>query len=190
MELYKANATKARRGIREAHGANLGSHYQRSTFSNLTHLMILDLLQSRETDSSARGAASSKLFDSWNQYGPLLTRIMAQEKIKPMATITLQRNTVDVGSGNAGLLSLGELPAAVKNESLTWVPVRLYSSGQGGLQAPLDSPEERYPIAWEVVIDEVYFDGEKLPRSTLTPPSISISALIDTVCCCLQIGTH
>lgn len=30
-------------------------------------------------------------------------------------------------------------------------------------------------------IDDVYLDGEKLPRSTLSPPGIALSALIDTV---------
>lgn len=40
---------------------------------------------------------------------------------------------------------------------------------------------QQYPIAWEVFVDDVFLDGEKLPRSTLSPPSIALSALIDTV---------
>ena len=38
-----------------------------------------------------------------------------------------------------------------------------------------------YPLAWEVALDDVYLDGVKLPRSTLSSSSISLSALIDTV---------
>lgn len=59
----------------------------------------------------------------------------------PMFTVTLQRDTVDVG-GNAGILSIGELPGGVKNESLTWVPVRTYTSAETRLPPPLDSPNE------------------------------------------------
>jgi len=35
-------------------------------------------------------------------------------------------------------------------------------------------------MTWEVALDDVYLDGEKLPRSTLSSSSISLSALIDT----------
>lgn len=62
----------------------------------------------------------------------------------PMFTVTLQRDTVEVG-GNAGILSIGELPGGVKNESLTWVPVRTYSKAESRLSPPLDSPNEVCP---------------------------------------------
>jgi hypothetical protein len=39
---------------------------------------------------------------------------------------------------------------------------------------------EVYPISWEIFLDDVFLDGERLPRSTLSSP-ISPSALIDTV---------
>ncbi|KAK7062691.1 hypothetical protein VNI00_000179 [Paramarasmius palmivorus] len=94
---------------------------------------------------------------------------------------------IDIG-GNAGILSIGELPSGVKNESLTWVPLRTYPPEEGGLNGPPDSPGEVYPIAWEIPIDDVYFDGEKLPRSTLAAPDISLSALIDTVSSIKGIG--
>lgn len=97
----------------------------------------------------------------------------------PMATITLQRNTVDIG-GNLGMLSIGELPSGVTNDSLTWTPVRGYPTDQGGLAAPADSPGELYPIAWEIPLDDVYLDGVKLARSMLST-DISLSALLDTV---------
>lgn len=38
-----------------------------------------------------------------------------------------------------------------------------------------------YPLTWEIMIDNVYLDGEKLPQSTLVSSSIGPSALIDTV---------
>jgi len=38
-----------------------------------------------------------------------------------------------------------------------------------------------YPMTWDVPIDDVLLDGQKLPRSTLSSPNISLSALIDTV---------
>src|SRR5260221_8531739 len=38
-----------------------------------------------------------------------------------------------------------------------------------------------YPITWEVMIDNIYFDGESLPMSTSTPSATGLSALFDTV---------
>ena len=53
----------------------------------------------------------------------------------------LQRDTIDV-SGNNGALTIGKLPDGVDNSSLTWVPVRLYSPGNGGLSPPTFAPGE------------------------------------------------
>ena len=39
-----------------------------------------------------------------------------------------------------------------------------------------------YPLVWEIAIDDVYFDDALLPRSVLSSPEITLSALIDTVC--------
>jgi len=58
--------------------------------------------------------------------------------------ITLSRDTIDI-SGH-GQLTLGKLPDGVDNSSLTWVPVRLYSSDEGGLRSPTFAPNEVYPL--------------------------------------------
>jgi hypothetical protein len=97
-----------------------------------------------------------------------------------MITITLQRDSVEIG-GNIGMLAIGELPEGVNNESLTWAQVRGYPISAGGLPAPADSPNELYPVTWEIPLDDVYFDGRKLPQSTLSSPNISLTALVDTV---------
>jgi len=78
------------------------------------------------------------------------------------------------------MLSIGEMPSGVSEDKLTWVPLRNYSYDEGGLPSPPDSPYEVYPIAWEVMIDDVYFNGERLPRSNISSPFIQLSALIDT----------
>ncbi|EAU86678.2 hypothetical protein CC1G_07336 [Coprinopsis cinerea okayama7 len=120
------------------------------------------------------------LLNSFNTLGSFITRLILESRLDlPMVTVTMQRNTIDVG-GNVGLLSIGEMPPDVSLDELTWVPVRAYSYAEGGLPAPQNSPLEEYPIAWEVMIDDVYLNGEKLPRSTLSPPSIQLSALVDT----------
>ena len=67
-----------------------------------------------------------------------------------MFTITLQRDSVDIG-GNIGILSLGKLPSGVNNDSLTWVKARGYTTG------------DLYRIAWEVPIDDVWPDGQVSP---------------------------
>ncbi|KAI0059646.1 acid protease [Artomyces pyxidatus] len=118
--------------------------------------------------------------------GPLLSRLaMSGELDQPMFSIMLQRDTIDV-SGNNGDLTIGSLPDGIDNSSLTWVPVRLYNSKDGGLTPPTFAPNEIYPLRWEIDIDAVYLDGQKLPESTLTGKGLSktdkgtVSALIDT----------
>lgn len=36
-------------------------------------------------------------------------------------------------------------------------------------------------MAWEIPLDDVWFDGVKLSRSKMSSPNISLSALVDTV---------
>lgn len=124
---------------------------------------------------------TSQMLQSFATTGPLIPRLVESNAISsPMYTVTLQRDTVDIG-GNIGMLSLGGLPNGVKNDSLTWVGVRRYTTSEGGMAAPPDSPSEVYPMAWEVYIDAVYFDGQKVPQSSLASSSLRTSALIDTV---------
>lgn len=73
-----------------------------------------------------------------------------------MITITLQRNTLELG-GNMGMLSIGELPEGVKNESITWVPVARYGTERGGLAPPSDALNE---------VSKIQPSGRKY----LTPP--------------------
>ncbi|TFK52169.1 acid protease [Heliocybe sulcata] len=109
-----------------------------------------------------------------SENGPLLSRLaMTGQLDQPMFTVTLQRDTFDVG-GNPGVLTVGKLPDGVDNSSLTWVPVRLYAPRQGGLDAPSFAPDE-------VEIGGVYLDGQRLADSTMTGVSAgTVSALIDT----------
>lgn len=117
---------------------------------------------------------------SFASNGPLLPRLILTGAIaSPVVAISLQRNTVDIG-GNQGMLSIGELPAGLAMEDLTWVPLRGYTTAEGGLPAPEESPNEIYPITWEVAIDDVYFDGQKLSRSSLTASNVTLTALLDT----------
>ena len=53
----------------------------------------------------------------------------------------LQRDMIDV-SGSNGALTIGKLPDGIDNSSLTWVPVRLYKPGDGGMNPPTFAPDE------------------------------------------------
>ncbi|KAJ6607703.1 aspartic peptidase domain-containing protein [Mycena sp. CBHHK59/15] len=151
----------------------LSSNYGTRFFPDLGNL----LLGRKRAASSAE--LTNAVLRSYPTEGPAVTRLVTTQALAaPMFTVTLQRDTVDIG-GNAGVLSLGELPASVQNSSLTWVPVRKYPASQG-LNPPADSPNEEYPIAWELFIDDVYLDGVRLPRSNLSASTIKLSALIDT----------
>ncbi|KAF4621635.1 hypothetical protein D9613_012568 [Agrocybe pediades] len=120
------------------------------------------------------------VFKSYSTIGPFLPRLVELGMLsRPMFSITLQRDTIDIG-GNMGMLSLGELPNGVKDANMTWVPLRLYTEEEGNLPAPPNAPKEVYPITWEVMMEGVYFDGELLPQSNLYSSSIKLSALMDT----------
>ncbi|KAH9849941.1 acid protease [Lenzites betulinus] len=122
----------------------------------------------------------ASVVDTFPTLGPLLTRLVTWNILqRPLVVATLQRDTVSL-SGNDGTLSLGALPFGLSDSELSWAPVRAYSVAEGGLSPPADSREEVYPLAWEIPLDDIYFDGIKLPRSSLSLPSISLSALIDT----------
>jgi hypothetical protein len=130
----------------------------------------------------ADSKTSDDSISSISTNGPLLSRLaMSGELEDPMFAVTLQRSTVDIGG--KGQLSIGKLPDAVDNSSLTWVPVRLYKPEEGGLQPPTFAPNEVYPFRWEVDIDGVFLDGQRLADSTIPSRGVSstrTSALIDT----------
>ncbi|KAJ6481460.1 aspartic peptidase domain-containing protein [Mycena vitilis] len=150
----------------------LSSDYGTRFFPDLKNLIS----PSRRRASNAVSLTQAVL-ESYPNYGPALTRMVTTNTLHaPMFSITLQRDTLDIG-GNAGVLSIGSLPSGVEPTSLTWAPVRGYP---GALQAPPDSPNETYPIAWEIFIDDVFLDGVRLPRSNLSSPKIQLSGLIDT----------
>ncbi|KXN91588.1 Aspartic protease 3 [Leucoagaricus sp. SymC.cos] len=152
--------------------------FRQSQFPDLSFLDP-DLAHTSHQSTRAVESLSDRVFQSYLDIAPLLGRLIAAKEIDPMFAVSLQRDTVEIG-GNAGQLSIGELPPGTQNDSLTWVPVRGYTRSQGGLPPPADSPGEVYPIAWEIPIDDVYLDGTKLPRSNLSSSTISVSALIDT----------
>ncbi|KAH9179380.1 acid protease [Lactarius sanguifluus] len=123
------------------------------------------------TDDFVLGTASD---------GPFLSRLaMSGALEQPMFTVILQRDAIDV-SGNNGALTIGKLPDGIDNSSLTWVPVRLYKSEDGGLSPPTFAPNETYPFRWEVPLDGIVLDGQRLPASKLTGSSPTLSALLDT----------
>ncbi|KAH9896464.1 acid protease [Cubamyces lactineus] len=127
-----------------------------------------------------RDSSLANPVDSFPTLGPLLTRLVTWKVLeRPLVVATLQRDTISFSS-NDGTLSLGALPFGLSDDLLTWVPVRTYTVAEGGLPPPPDAPNEVYPLVWEVLIGDVFFDGAKVPRSTLSPPSFGLSALIDT----------
>ena len=110
-------------------------------------------------------------------YGPLTTRLALSGQLEqPMFSLMLQRNTIDV-SGDNGVVSVGRLPDGIDNSSLTWLPVRLYTPEEGGLNPPNFAPEEVYPLRWEVPLDAVYIDGKQVENNA----GKGVTALIDTV---------
>jgi hypothetical protein len=116
------------------------------TFHDSLIPSVYSYLDPQSNHTSHQHQWSSSLFSdiltSWASLGPFLSRLVATSAIAaPMFTITLQRDTIDIG-GNSGLLSIGELPPGMSNDSLTWTHVRRYPAAQGGLSTPSDLPFE------------------------------------------------
>ncbi|KAL4063845.1 aspartic peptidase domain-containing protein [Scleroderma citrinum] len=126
-------------------------------------LSVSSAFETLTTSPKRRQIANSEaLLSSFATIGPFIPRLVARgELAAPLFSVTLQRDSIEVG-GNQGMLYIGELPPT------------------GGIKPPSDVPDENYPIAWEIPVDDVYFDGVKLPRSQLSASNISLSALIDT----------
>jgi hypothetical protein len=114
----------------------------------------------------------SAALHSYETIAPLLARLVVNNALSsPLFTVALQRDTVSVG-GNVGSLTIGELPHGIKNDSLTWVPVRLYTKAQGGLPPPPESPNEvRYfPSALLTLIDGgLYSNTQSHGKSSSMP---------------------
>lgn len=119
-----------------------GAFFRRTPFPQLP-----GLLSGSVSRFPVRRASNllTQAFASYKTFGPFVSRLVALDRLaSPMFSVTLQRDTVDVG-GNLGVLSLGELPGGVQSENFTWVPLRAYSPDEGGLPAPSDSPNE---VSW------------------------------------------
>ncbi|KAI0761056.1 aspartic peptidase domain-containing protein [Trametes elegans] len=141
-----------------------------------------DYMDSTVHHQKRQGGTGSLDFpvDTVSTIGPLLTRLVTPKILeRPLAVTTLQRDTISF-SANDGTLSPGALPLGISNDKLAWAPVRSYPMAQGGLPPPLISLEETrisaYPLLSEIPVDDVYL----VSHSTLSSPSISLSALVDT----------
>ncbi|KAF5315415.1 hypothetical protein D9619_007345 [Psilocybe cf. subviscida] len=114
--------------------------------------------------------------------GPFVPRLAMHGLLQePMFAISLDRDTTQIGGH--GTLSLGKIPDGVDDGSLTWIPVRLYSAEDGGMPPPSFAPNQLYPFRWEIELDGVFLDGERLSDSAILPRGVKqrkASALIDT----------
>ena len=87
-------------------------------------------------------ASYASPIDSFSSIGPFFTRLVTLKLLsRPLVVTTLQRDTVSL-SGNAGTLSLGALPYDLKDDHLTWVPIRSYRASEGGLPPSPEAPNE------------------------------------------------
>ncbi|EKM52972.1 uncharacterized protein PHACADRAFT_259144 [Phanerochaete carnosa HHB-10118-sp] len=155
-------------------------NYRRPSFPSFDFMLSPVPPQAHAKRQNSTVLSSPEFIESFATLGPLFARLISQHALaQPMFATTLQRDSIDIG-GNIGQLSIGELPSGIQSDSLTWVPLRAYTPAEHGLPPSTAAPNEVYPLVWEIAVDDVFFDGEKLARSALSSPSITLSALVDT----------
>ncbi|GJJ14362.1 hypothetical protein Clacol_008626 [Clathrus columnatus] len=138
----------------------------------------MELIQA-SLPSNAQGVdVSNKFLNTILSNAPLFTRLILEGQFEqPMFTVTLERETFEIG-GNIGQLTLGGLPDGVLNDSLTWVPVRLYTPQQGGIPSPSDIPNEGTTaiLGPQNVVNKIYSTIASSPQNLdptgSTPPEI------------------
>ena len=173
-------------------------HLSSKLFPDLGFILSPLLSPPKDDTSSQQNTSSTiirEILASYATLGPFLPRLVANELLAlPLFTIRLQRSP-DFRN-HSGMLTIGGFPQGLKTDNIVWTHVRDYPTSQGGLAAPSESPkevsltfdpkivnlttDEVYPIAWEIPIEDVFLDGRKLPRSSLSSPNITLSALLDT----------
>ncbi|KAJ3824404.1 aspartic peptidase domain-containing protein [Lentinula raphanica] len=173
------------------------------------YLLLSSSPREVESASTSPSLWTPLLLSAFNISGPPIWRIVTNAissdnterspstKLKPMFSVSLQRETntgdddqftqdhnygprIDYDKGNPGILTIGGFPPGVSEGDLTWTEVRRYGVEDGGLKGGPEAEDEHYPIAWEIPIDDVYLDGQKLPRSSMVDPDIGMTGLIDT----------
>ncbi|KAJ3923603.1 acid protease [Lentinula edodes] len=133
----------------------------------------------RRHSSTGPSPWTPRLLAAFNVSGPPIWRIVTGGEAAapcehPRASIISQNHI-------SGLLTIGGLPPNLTDADLTWALVRRYTVPQGGLKGGVGAEDEVYPITWEIPIDGVYLDGNRIPDpAELESGDIGVTALIDT----------
>ena len=131
--------------------------FRRAKFPSLPRLFgEPSKYRARQTQTKTSALLYS-VFASYSTLAPFLPRLVATSALSlPMFTVSLQRNTIDIG-GNVGMLSIGELPSGIAADNMTWVPLRMYSYDEGGMPAPPNSPKEVcFPTAFSISVNLIF----------------------------------
>ncbi|KAK7447708.1 hypothetical protein VKT23_013964 [Stygiomarasmius scandens] len=157
----------------------------RSGILGLSFPTLSSIQQELTSKSALTESNDSNSILGTDQYGPVLARIaMTGALDAPMFAIQLQRTQIDIGG--QGVLTIGALPEGIDNSSLTWVPVKFYTDSEmPGTEVPTFAPtNEAFPLQWEIDIDGVFLDGQRLADSNIQPADgVSVTttrALIDS----------
>ncbi|KAJ3896571.1 aspartic peptidase domain-containing protein [Lentinula edodes] len=140
----------------------------------------------RRHSSTGPSPWTPRLLAAFNVSGPPIWRIVtgAQGQQQTQIAALREHPRESVTSPNRitpGLLTIGGLPPNLTDADLTWNLVRRYTVPQGGLKGGAGAEDEVYPITWEIPIDGVYLDGNRIPDpAELESGDIGVTALIDT----------
>lgn len=147
-ELNNAPPSKLRRGLAPTTITDI--NFRRPGFPSFDFLLPLSKPHAKRQNSTL--TSSDAVIESFATYGPLFSRLINEHTLaSPMFVTTLQRDTLDIG-GNMGMLSIGELPAGIKSDSLTWVPIRAYTAQEGGLPPSPAAPNEVSILHWAMTL--------------------------------------
>ncbi|KAJ3935233.1 MAG: aspartic peptidase domain-containing protein [Lentinula lateritia] len=134
----------------------------------------------RRHSSTGPSPWTPRLLAAFNVSGPPIWRIVTGGEVAALREHPRESAT-SPNRITPGLLTIGGLPPNLTDADLTWNLVRRYTVPQGGLKGGVGAEDEVYPITWEIPIDGVYLDGNRIPDpAELESGDIGVTALIDT----------
>lgn len=134
--------------------------------------LAFNILFNLTVPANATDAELAEAYFTPSPYWPPLSRLAYDGSFAcPGFTLTVQRLT-DPELSDVGLVTLGGLPAGIKESDLTWAPVYLYPGKVVAEGSRLAGAIEKVPTFWTIEIEGITVNGH--PIGNFTEPAYGL----------------